>query len=75
MLIDRNAGDPCARLAAQLAAHAQAGYLAFSPPGGNAGVEGGMSGGVGILRSFGPGGFNAIQSHSSGSCSARRASA
>jgi hypothetical protein len=49
------------QLEAQLAAHAQAGYLALMPPGGNAGVEAGVTGGVGIVRAFGPGGFNVIQ--------------
>jgi hypothetical protein len=54
------------QLEAQLAAHAQAGYLALMPPGGNAGVEAGMTGGVGIVRAFGPGGFNVIQGREGG---------
>ena len=46
---------------AQLAAHAQGGYLALANPGGNAKVEAGVtSGDLGVVRAFGPKGFNAI---------------
>jgi hypothetical protein len=51
-------------LEAQLAAHAQAGYLAIAS-GGSAKVEAGAtSGGIGVVRAFGPGGFNAIEGRS-----------
>jgi hypothetical protein len=53
------------QLAAQLAAHSQAGYLAIVS-GDNAKVEAGVTGGVGIVRAFGPGGFNVIQGREGG---------
>lgn len=46
---------------AQLAGHAQGGYLALANPGGDAKVEAGVTaGGLGVVRAFGPKGFNAI---------------
>ena len=53
---------------AQLAAHAQGGYLAITTPGGSARVEAGVTAGsVGVVRAFGPGGFNAIEGRTNGS--------
>ncbi len=54
------------QLEAELAAHAQAGYLAITKAGGDALVEAGVTGNIGVVRAFGPGGFNAIQGRSGG---------